>query len=264
MANYINVYHQREKGPEMIAPTPEHYVLSLDSQVLPCRMAVQHICRSVRPEINEWTEFLVRSNGGLSHLSPLDFVEQGYKRRGLLFDEDIVLCCLDAVAQLPSTSWFSINIHPNSLHRERFVEFLRGELEYRDIDPNRVILELVEFGGPVNLMASRSAMDELRDEGIRFALDDFGPGFSNLDLIGSNLVDFVKLDRSLVRFIDVQSGYTQLIQGLQALADQTDVVLVAEGVETESQARIVRQIGVEWIQGFHYSRPAMVEANEQQ
>ena len=248
----------------MIAPTPEHYVLSLDSQVLPCRMAVQHICRPVRPKINEWAEFLVRGDGALSHLSPLDFVEQGYKRRGLLFDEDIVLRCLDGVAELPPTTWFSINVHPNTLHRERFVEFLRTELEARKIDPTRVILELVEFGGPVNLMASRSAMEELREDGIRFALDDFGPGFSNLDLIGSDLIDFVKLDRSVVRFVDVHSGYTRLIQGLQSLADQTNVVLVAEGVETESQARIVRQIGIEWIQGFHYSRPEMVDATKQE
>jgi len=244
----------------MIAPTPEHYVLSLDSQVLPCRMAVQHICRSARPEINEWVEFLVRPDGGLSHLSPLDFVEQGYKRRGLLFDEDIILQCLDAVPDLPSTSWFSINIHPNSLHRERFVEFLRGELKARGIDPTRLILELVEFGGPVNLMASRSSIEELRDAGIRFALDDFGPGFSNLDLIASNLIDFMKLDRSLVRLVDMQSGYTRLLQGLQALAERTDMVLVAEGVETTSQAEVIRQMGIEWIQGFHYSRPQLLES----
>ena len=253
MSNY------REKEREMIAPTPEHYVLSLDSQVLPCRIASQHICRAIRPEINEWVEFLVRSEGRLSHLSALDFVEQGYKHRGLLFDEDILRCCLEAVGQLSPTCWFSINIHPNSLHRERFVEFLLGELERQGIDPTRLILELVEFGGPVNLMASRAAMEEMRDHGIRFALDDFGPGFSNLDLIGANLIDFVKLDRSVVRFVDVQSGYTRLIQGLQALADQTNVVLIAEGVETESQARVVRQLGIEWIQGFHYSRPELID-----
>lgn len=243
----------------MIAPTPEHYVLSLDAQMLPCQIAMQHICRSTRPEKNEWVEFLVRADGRLSHLSALDFVEQGYKHRGLLFDEDIVTACLDAVGQLSPTSWFSINVHPNSLHRERFVEFLLGELDRRGIDPTRVILELVEFGGPVNLMASRASMEAMRDQGIRFALDDFGPGFSNLDLIGTNLIDFIKLDRSVVRFVDVQSGYTRLIQGLQSMAERTDVVLIAEGVETESQARVVRQLGLEWIQGFHYSRPALVE-----
>lgn len=243
----------------MIAPTPEHHILNLDTQALPCRMAVQHVCRSVLPEPDEWVEFLVRSQGDLRHLSPLDFVEQGYKRRGLLFDQDIFERCLDAVALFPDSTWFSVNVHPNSLHRERFVDFVQRELARRKIAPTRLIFELVEFGGPVNLMASRSAIEELRAEGVRFALDDFGPGFSNLDLIGSGLIDYVKLDRSLVRFADLQSGFTRLIQGLQALAEQTDVVLVAEGVETSSQAQVIRQIGIEWIQGFHYSRPELIE-----
>lgn len=243
----------------MIAPTPEHHILSADTEALPSRMAVQHVCRSASPHQGEWIEFLVRSFGHLDHLSPLDFVEQGYRRRGLLFDQDIFSSCLDAIGGFSDTIWFSVNIHPNSLHRERFVHFVRSELAARGIDPTRLILELVEFGGPVNLMASRSAIEELRNDGIRFALDDFGPGFSNLDLIASNLIDFVKLDRSLVRFADVQPGYARLVQGLQALAEQTDVVLVAEGVETASQARVVREIGIDWIQGFHFSRPQLVD-----
>lgn len=247
----------------MIAPTPEHHILSLDSQSLPCRMAVQQVCRSAGPGTNEWVEFLVRSAGDLNHLAPLDFVEQGYRRRGLLFDQDIFENCLDAVDRIPEESWFSINIHPNSLHRERFVDFVRFGLAQRNIDPSRLILELVEFGGPVNLMASRSSIEELREAGVRFALDDFGPGFSNLDLIGTRMIDFVKLDRSLVRFADVQPGYARLLKGLQAMAEQTEVVLVAEGVETPSQAQAIRQIGVEWIQGFHFSRPELIEALEQ-
>src|SRR6056297_3202551 len=243
----------------MIAPTPEHQILSVDSQALPCRMAVQHVCRSVSPQPHEWIEFLVRAHGGMAHLPPLDFVEQGYRRRGLLFDQDIFSNCLDAVGEFSDTTWFSVNIHPSSLHRERFVDFVRAELARRGIDPTRLILELVKFGGPVNLMASRSSIEELRNDGIRFALDDFGPGFSNLDLIASKVVDFVKLDRSIVRFADVQSVYTRLIHGLQARGEQTGVVLVAEGGETASQARVVRQSGGEWIQGFHYSRPELVE-----
>ena len=246
----------------MIATIPEHHTLRVESLALPCCMAVQHVCRSVSPHPHEWIELLVRAQGDMAHLSPLDFVERGYRRRGLFFDQDIFSSCLDAVGAFSDTTWFSVNIHPSSLHRERFVEFVRAELASRGIDPTRLILELVEFGGPVNLMASRSAIEELRNDGIRFALDDFGPGFSNIDLIASNLIDFVKLDRSLVRFIDVQSGYTRLIHGLQAMAEQTDVVLVAEGVETAAQARVVRQIGIEWIQGFYYSRPELVEEAE--
>lgn len=244
----------------MIAPTPEHHVLSLDSQALPCRMAAQHICRAPDMEKGEWIEFLVRADRPWHGMSPFEFVELGYRRRGLLFDQDIFRRCLQAVDQFPSTAWFSINIHPDSLHREWFVNFVRRELDQHGIDPTRLILELVEFGGPVNLMASRTAIEELREDGVRLALDDFGPGFSNLDLIGANLIDFVKLDRSLVRFIDMHPGYTKLIQGLNDMAKRTDVVLVAEGVETENQAAVIRQIGIDWIQGFQFSRPELTRA----
>jgi len=243
----------------MIAPTPEHHVLRIDAESLPCRMAVQQVCRTADPGTHEWVEFLVRSTGRLGHLAPLDFVEQGYRRRGLLFDQDIFEMCLDAVDGLPNQPWFSVNIHPGSLHRDRFVDFVRAGLARRNIDPSRLILELVEFGGPVNLMASRTSIEALRDAGVRFALDDFGPGFSNLDLIGTRLIDFIKIDRSLVCFADVQSGYARLLGGLQAMAEQTEVALVAEGVETQSQMQVIRRIGVEWIQGFHFSRPELVE-----
>jgi EAL domain-containing protein (putative c-di-GMP-specific phosphodiesterase class I) len=244
----------------MIAPTPEHRVLNLDAQVLPCRIAAQHICRTSIPRLGEWVEFLVRPGPDFGRMSPLDFVEVGYQRRGLLFDEDIFARCVDAMTAFPASTLFSVNLHPSSLHRDGFVAFIRRELARHGISPGRVILELVEFGGPVNLMASRASLEELRADGVKFALDDFGPGFSNLDLIGSGLVDFVKVDRSLVRFVDTQSGYRNLLSGLRDFARETGVVLVAEGVETAVQAGMLRRLGVEWIQGFYYSRPQLLAA----
>lgn len=239
----------------MNAPTSEHHVLTLATEAMPCQMAVQHICRTADPTFSEWVEFLVRPWADLSRLSPLEFVEFGYQRRGLLFDEDILARCLDATSEFSDSTQFSINVHPDSLRRDQFVKFIRRELAHRAISPNSIILELVEFGGPVNLMASRAALEALRDDGIRFALDDFGPGFSNLDLIGSGLIDFVKIDRSLVHLVDTHPGYRQLLAGLSEFANRTGLVLVAEGVENERQANVVRQIGIEWIQGFFYSRP---------
>ncbi|MFN2334767.1 MAG: EAL domain-containing protein, partial [Wenzhouxiangellaceae bacterium] len=114
-------------------------------------------------------EFLVRASSSMRPLSPFEFVELGYKRRGLLFDQDIVRRCLGCLDELDPRSWFSVNIHPGSLHRSRFVDYVLRELEFHNVEPERLVLELVEFGGPVNLMASRSAIVELRAAGIRFA-----------------------------------------------------------------------------------------------
>jgi len=242
----------------MIGLIPEYSPLQLDDTAMPCRMAVQQICRAAEPRHHDWAEFLVRPAHPWDHLQPLEFVECGYKRRGLDFDLDIIEACLESASSLARESWFSINIHPSSLHRERFVDSVRTGLKRHGIKPARVILELVEFGGPVNLMASKPAIEELRGDGVRFALDDFGPGFSNLEMLGSDLIDFVKIDRSVVRFVDSQPGYRRLLSGLQALAEHAGVALVAEGVENETQARLVAETGVEWIQGFLYSRPEPV------
>lgn len=239
----------------MIGLIPEYSPLHLDAAAMPCRMSVQQICRAADPQHHAWAEFLVRPAHPWDHLQPLEFVESGYKRRGLDFDLDVIEACLETASALARDSWFSINIHPSSLHRERFVECLQNGLKRHAVDPARVILELVEFGGPVNLMASKPAIEELRGDGVRFALDDFGPGFSNLEMLGSDLIDFVKIDRSVVRFVDSQPGYWRLLKGLQALAEHAGVELVAEGVENQAQAQRVKDAGVEWIQGFLYSRP---------
>jgi len=243
----------------MIAPTPEHQIVNINSPELGCRMVAQHICRARQPKLDRWVEFLVRPDAPWSELGPLEFVELGYRERGLLFDQDILRRCISVARHFPESTWFSVNIHPGSLHRESFVGFVRRELDRQGVSAKRLIFELVEFGGPVNLMASRAAIEELRDDGIRFALDDFGPGFSNLDLLGAQLVDFVKLDRSMVRFVDSLPGYKRLIEGLQAMAERTGVQLVAEGAETRQQVAGLVELGVEWIQGFVFSRPAEIQ-----
>ena len=247
----------------MIIANTEAINIEQNSQPLTFEMAAQSICPAKNPELDVWVEFLVRSSGMLSHLSPFELVERGYGRRGLLFDQDIINGCLSCIHSLKPHTWVSINIHPGSLSRKSFSEFLKQKLDYYQVDPGRLVLEVVEFDGPVNLMASRSIIEDLRSHGIRFALDDFGPGFSNLDLVASQLVDFVKIDRSLIRFVDVDNGHVRLIRGLQALAQQTGVELVAEGVESTQQADMLREMNIGWLQGFAFSYPKLVNKPRQ-
>ena len=242
----------------MIAPTPEHQILSLDTRALPSEMAVQHICRAARPRLGEWVEFLIRPKAGMRHLSPLKFVEQGYRRRGLLFDQDVFERCMMSAMDLPEATHFSVNVHPSSLERDKFARFVLRSLDQWQVDPRRLVLELVEFGGPVDLMASRAAIEELRSHSISVALDDFGPGFSNLDLIAAGLVDFVKIDRSLVRFVDLHPGHLRLLHGLREFSRSTGTSLVAEGVENTTQFELLRDLDIEWIQGFQFSRPEIM------
>lgn len=199
-------------------------------------------------------EFLVRPES-YPHESPLRFVQRAYRVHGSAFDLIIAEECLRQVRHLPSNTRFSINIAPETLYSGRFLDQLMGRLEARAIDPSRLILEIVEFSGAVDPARAAQQIERIIDAGISLALDDFGPGFSNLDLVAADYIDFIKLDRSLVHDVHRSASRRRLIEGLQHLAQATGVALVAEGIECAEQLDLMRQSGIDWIQGFLLGRP---------
>ncbi|NKI34509.1 EAL domain-containing protein [Wenzhouxiangella sp. XN79A] len=218
-------------------------------------MAVQDITRiDSDPGHPRWVEFLVRPRSCPPE-SPLSFIQRAYRTHGTLFDLGIAEECLSQVDLLPEDCRFSINIAPDTLYDGRFLDHLFARLEQRSIQSNRLILEIVEFSGAVDLRRATSQIERLRSAGVSLALDDFGPGFSNLDLVAADHIDFIKLDRSLLHDVHRSRSRFRLIVGLQQLARATGVALVAEGVECMEQLDLIRETGIEWIQGFLLGRP---------
>lgn len=225
------------------------------SPIEPFRMAVQDIARiGPGPQAAPWVEFLVRP-ASCPPESPLGFIQRAYRVHGSDFDLTIVEECLRQVHHLPRNARFSINIAPETLYSGRFLDQLLERLEVRAIDPSRLILEIVEFSGAVDIARAARQLERIIDAEISLALDDFGPGFSNLDLVAADYIDFIKLDRSLVHEVHRSSSRQRLIEGLQHLAQATGVSLVAEGVECADQLDLIRRSGIEWIQGFLLGRP---------
>lgn len=223
--------------------------------VEPFRMAVQDIIRVGSDErTRPWVEFLVRPQSCPPE-SPLSFIQRAYRVHGSRFDLSIAEECLRQVRHLSSSARFSINIAPETLYSERFLEHVLRRLDELEIDPTRMILEIVEFSGAVDIGRAGSSIEHLRRAGVSLALDDFGPGFSNLDLVAAAHIDFIKLDRSLVRDVHRSRSRFRLIDGLQRMAQSTGVALVAEGVEYPEQLELIREAGIEWIQGFLLGRP---------
>jgi len=221
----------------------------------PFRMAVQEIARvGSGAQTAPWVEFLVRPAASPSE-SPLRFVQRAYRMHGTEFDLAIAEECLRQVQHLPANARFSINIAPETLYSGEFLDQLLGRFHHRDVDPSRLILEIVEFSGAVDTARAAKQVERIIDTGISLALDDFGPGFSNLDLVAADYIDFIKLDRSLVHDVHRSPSRLRLIEGLQQLAEATGVALVAEGVECAEQLDLIRRSGIEWIQGFLLGRP---------
>ena len=98
-------------------------------------------------------------------------------------------------------------------------------------------------------------INALRERGIRISLDDFGTGFSSLGYLNRYNIDEIKIDRSFVIDIENDSRELALVQGIITLGHALGLKVVAEGVETEKQARLLRKMGCDIFQGFLFAKP---------
>ena len=103
---------------------------------------------------------------------------------------------------------------------------------------------------------------QFRKMGVRVHLDDFGTGYSSLSQLSRIPLDAIKLDRSFIKGIDVNSKPQALVRAMVAIAHELRLSVVAEGVESEAEADFLRGLGVDLVQGFLYARPMPARAFE--
>ncbi|MBY6204298.1 EAL domain-containing protein [Halomonas denitrificans] len=199
-----------------------------------------------------WVEYLYRPHGGTP---VLDAVRAAYAARGHRFDLEVIDAALGQSARLRPTTRIAINVHPVSLRQPGFVEAVLERARRHHVDPARLVLELVEFDGAIDLGASHEALEALKRAGCAIALDDFGPGAPNFDVLAAGLVDWIKLDRSLCAHVDRRDGARRVLAGLVAMVRHAGPGLVAEGVERPTQMRTLRELGVVCQQGYLFNRP---------
>ncbi len=150
-----------------------------------------------------------------------------------------------------------VNVLPQTVsqHDKEF-EFVLDRVEQAGIAPERVVFEIVESEKIVDMAALQRVIQFCRWAGYRIALDDFGSGFNNLTtLIGLN-PDYIKLDQGLISQIAGETVTWNLVANMIDAAKQAGVLVIAEGVEDEKTARLLRTLGADFLQGFHIGRPA--------
>ena len=152
---------------------------------------------------------------------------------------------------------FSFNITPGQLRRgdlaQRLAEIFRADTLPRE----QVTLELTEreFVDPV----AATNLRELRAAGWRIAIDDFGTGQSSLSTIEQLPIDRIKIDQAFIATLDEQTINRPVLDAIIGLARELRMPLIAEGVETASQAQWLAARGVACAQGYHYARPMDIE-----
>jgi EAL domain-containing protein (putative c-di-GMP-specific phosphodiesterase class I) len=203
-----------------------------------------------------WHEALIRPtltspNGGV-----VAFIEALYR--------DHPPACVDHGVMRRVTEWqgnsegpsrVSINIHPESLLDERFLNDTAETAARNFLSGHQLCLELLEYGDCSDKAALVRNTEALRQAGILIALDDFGTRVNCFDLCGTGIVDILKIDASVTREICSNPNQRAVVRSIVTLAQGLNAEVIAEGVEKQSQLDMLIGLGVEFAQGFLLHRP---------
>lgn len=149
----------------------------------------------------------------------------------------------------------SVNVSVQQLDQKDFVECITDTLAITGASADRLRLELTESVFQDNLGNNVKKMNALRDLGVRFSLDDFGTGYSSLSYLKRLPLDKLKIDKSFVDDVLINSNDADIARTIIALANSLELGVVAEGVETQQQFQWLLENGCRVFQGYLFSRP---------
>lgn len=131
--------------------------------------------------------------------------------------------------------------------------------QYDYIKGSQIVVEITEHKEINPDTRLLNTIDRIRNLGIEFAIDDFGLGYNNLNLIQYIKPKYIKIDKKLIEDIETNQSTSQLIIGLKNLAQSLGVQLIAEGIENHVQMMKLRKIGIEFGQGFYLGKPLKLD-----
>ncbi len=153
------------------------------------------------------------------------------------------------------SSSLALNLSPRSLHSREILAFTESLLERFDIEPSRIILELTETAVMLDPAGATARLEQLHALGLRMSIDDFGTGYSSLSLLRRLPLDELKIDKSFIENMTASHQDKVIVGSTIDLAHNLGLEVVAEGVETQAQLDILRELGCDIVQGFLVSEP---------
>jgi EAL domain-containing protein (putative c-di-GMP-specific phosphodiesterase class I)/GGDEF domain-containing protein len=186
----------------------------------------------------------------------------GFTERAGMLGEVELLCldrAIDCARRLPKGSVLFLNLSMLGLeYIEAEGTGLHGRLEEVGRAPAECVLEITERTYAESASRLRERVAELRKHGFRIAIDDMGTGYSALHVLAELQPDFIKLDKMLVRDLQDEPIKRNLVSAIIRFARDSQSVVIAEGVETEDEVEVLRELGIELQQGFFFGYPEPV------
>ncbi|MBL4908432.1 MAG: EAL domain-containing protein [Alteromonadaceae bacterium] len=188
-------------------------------------------------------------------ISPFYFLEPA-RLSGMLPEITKIIIDKSFAIMAQHTYDFSINITEDDLSRDYLNDYLVEKCQQYNIAPHRVILEILEGVSSTGKSSQILQLNQLKKQGYRLAIDDFGTEYSNFERILDLEIDFLKIDAKYIKHIDSDKKSYEIAKAIAYFARNVNVACVAEFVHNEKVQAIVEELGIDYSQGYYFSEPS--------
>jgi len=205
-------------------------------------------------------EALIRLRDEAGNILPPDVFIKVAEKFGLATKVDcmVVSTCIRKLAELSHAGKavsLSINLSGKSVGDAELLALIKNELTATNVDPALIIFEITETAAFQNFSLVQHFMHEVKKLGCRFALDDFGVGFSSFYYIKQLEIDYLKIDGSFIRHILDSENDKVFVQALIEISRVYKMQVIAEWVENAEVIAVLKKMGVHYGQGYYFGRP---------
>jgi diguanylate cyclase (GGDEF)-like protein/PAS domain S-box-containing protein len=151
---------------------------------------------------------------------------------------------------------YSINLSGETMADEGILAFIREQFVQHHVDPQQICFEVTETAAIANLTCAIDLIGALKQDGCRFALDDFGSGLSSFGYLKALPVDYLKIDGAFVKNLDSEPVDRVMVQAINSVGHAMNLKTIAEFVESDAIMQELKRIGVDYAQGYGIGRPA--------
>jgi EAL domain-containing protein (putative c-di-GMP-specific phosphodiesterase class I) len=205
-------------------------------------------------------EALVRGTDGSGAAQIISRVNE---QNRYAFDQACRIKAVELAARLQMPCLLSINFLPNAVYQA--ATCIRATLAAArrfNFPTERIIFEITESEELVDKAHLKGIIQEYQRQKFMTAIDDFGAGYSGLNLLAEFQPDIIKLDMALVRGIDADPVRQAIVQGILGVCRVLNIEVIAEGIETQGELRQLQGFGIYLFQGYLFARPAFEELPE--
>lgn len=149
----------------------------------------------------------------------------------------------------------AVNVAPQQLVADDFVDHLRSALAESALPPERLEIEITEASVIADKAQTLAVMHQIKAMGVRTAMDDFGTGYSSLATLQAFPYDKIKIDRSFVTDVHITHQRAAIVKATLLIGEALAIPVLAEGVETEGELMFLKSVGCHYVQGYYFGKP---------